>query len=175
MSTLSLTYYKTFSGSLSLSRPCFPCEEWRYTRRQSLNLITFISPLDCHSFLWDRHVTWGNLFNSCDRPSRSVTSFSFLSLMKKKSCFLFPRHKNRNQSMIPQKSLSSKDYCMKFFKDFPVLQILYHSPDTSTTPTATSSSPSTTLKPPKVNFCLSSPLYFLLEGSTRNVIPPLRM
>lgn len=109
MSTLSLTYYKTFSGSLSLSRPCFPCEEWRYTRRQSLNLVTFISPLDCHSFLWERHVTWGNLFNSCDRPSRSVTSFSFLSLMKKKSCFLFPRHKNRNQSMIPQKSLSSND------------------------------------------------------------------
>lgn len=175
MSTLSLTYYKTFDVSLSLSRPCFPCEEWRYRRRQSLNLVTFIILIITHSSETDVWLGATYLTPVIDHQGQSHPSFP--SLMKKKSCFLFPKHKNRNQSMFPQKSLSSKNDTITVWNssDFPMLQILYHIPDTPTTPTTISSSPSTTLKPSKVNFCLSSPLYFLLEGSMRNIIPFLRM
>lgn len=92
---------------LSLSRSCFPCEEWRYTRKQSLNLVTFIIPTITRSSETDMWLGATYLTPLIDHQGQSHPSFP--SLMKKKSCFLFPRHKNRNQSMFPQKSLSSKN------------------------------------------------------------------
>lgn len=136
----------------------------------------FHSPLDCHSFLWDRHVTRGNFFNSCDNHQGQSQPSSISDEEKKVASYSQDTKIETNP--CPQKSLEFQRWYhhrMKFFKNFPGG---FKSSITSLTHPLQPlplSSPSTTLKPSKVNFCLPSPLYFLLEGSTRNLIPLLRM
>lgn len=115
-------------------------------------------------------MTLGKLYNPSDRPSKWVTFFSFPSLTKKKSCFFIPRTWKQSPNLTPLDSpefWTRSHHCIiSFTKDFPGLSILNHIPATTTTLI----SPSLSLKPYRLNFGLSSPLCFFLEGSMRNVI-----
>lgn len=72
------------SRSLSLSRPCFPCEEWRYTRRQSLSLVTSIVHWTVtHSSETDMWLGATSLTPVIDHQGQSQPSLFYLWWRKK--------------------------------------------------------------------------------------------